>query len=205
MYSDVTLVKSLGGVGGNDVLALLISSADEYINSETLDDFSELQNGVAKVFDGSGSSIVLTNPKLSALSKLEYLSDYKNDVWSECDLSSGIFTFGKGWVIVDSGWTQSYRTWFVGKTGRTVFPKGLQNIRVTGDWGWNSVPAQIRLASATLAAQLSVKVSSELSSERLGDYSYTKRAKDLLKSVESLSIQGIIDEFRLHKLVGSII
>lgn len=203
MYTSIDFVKSLGGLGADGFLVKMIEIADEYINSETKDDFSQLEEGVAKVFDGDDRPIVLVYPRLVSLSKLEYLSNYSTDTWSEYDLDSGLYTYGKGWVTVDSDWTQPYRAWrLTRKKGRTVFPKGLQNIKVTGNWGWSAVPKLIELVSATIAKELSSKFVTELSSERLGDYSYNNVVKQVNKTVESLSIENVLMDFKLHKMMG---
>lgn len=202
MYTTVNFVKSLGGLGTTDFLAKMVGIADEYINSETKDDFSGLEEGEAKVFDGEDLSYVLVYPRLTNLSKLEYLSNYSTNDWSEYDLSSGLYTYGKGWVLVNSDWTQPFRSWINKRKGRVVFPKGSQNIRVTGNWGWSAVPKQIELVSATIAKELSTKFVTELSSERLGNYSYNNMTKKINQTVESLSIENLLIDFKLHKILG---
>lgn len=206
MYTTVDFVQSLGGSGEIEFIAKMIEVADEYINSETQDNFSQLEEDEAKIFDGRDLPHVLVRPRLVFMTKLEYLSDYETNTWTEYDLSTGIYSFGKGWVLVDSSWSQPYRSW-IKKTSkpRVVFPKGFQNIRVTGNWGWASVPKQIDLVSATLARELSSKFVTELSSERLGDYSYNNLSKQVQKTVEGLSIENILLDFKLHKIVGVLV
>jgi len=70
-----------------------------------------------------------------------------------------------------------------------VFPKGTKNIKVTGTYGWSSCPAAIKQAAIILCRYendetLYTKYS-DLDSERLGDYSYTRKEKYLTGVLEA--------------------
>lgn len=64
------------------------------------------------------------------------------------------------------------------KYERNLFPKGMKNIKITGTYGWNSVPPAIKLATIKLClsendSTLFTTYNTNLKSEKLGDYSYT--------------------------------
>lgn len=79
------------------------------------------------------------------------------------------------------------------------FPKGKQNIKVTGTFGYAAaVPAEIKLAATQLVAGIimdgNYDVGKEIQSERLGEYSITYQA--ISEQADRLGVKDILDRYR---------
>ena len=86
------------------------------------------------------------------------------------------------------------------KYHRRLFPKGLGNLKITGTYGWSSVPSRIKQAAILLAKSendptLFSSYDSHLKSEKLGDYSYTV-ADSATSSSTSTGIDVVDDMLR---------
>jgi len=70
-----------------------------------------------------------------------------------------------------------------------VFPKGTKNVKITGTYGWSSCPAGIKQAAVILCRhendETLYTAYSDLDSERLGDYSYSRKEKYLTGILEA--------------------
>lgn len=188
-------------VKGEGDKALAIKVAEGIVNKETGDNFSRKDVNVVKLFDGDGTLQVLVTPYLINLTKVEVKID--SDSWEEYLLDG--LRWGPGYVMIDSEWRQPYRRWRrtlaseCYQLGRSVFPRGTKNIKLTGDWGWESVPDVIRQATAFIASNLLASNKIE-TSERLGDYSVNYGSKSSRELVTKL-----VEYYRLHKIIGVLV
>jgi len=70
-----------------------------------------------------------------------------------------------------------------------IFPKGTKNIKVTGTYGWSSCPSGIKEVAMILCRYENDKTLytpySDLESEHLGDYSYSRKGKYLTGILEA--------------------
>lgn len=193
-YCDVEDVK---GTGDKE---LAIKVAEAVINKETGDDFSKKEEDTSKLFGGDGTLQVLVSPRLVKLIKLEVKA---NSEWEEYELDG--LRWGPGYVMRNSQWRQPYRRWRrtlaadCFQLGRFVFPAGTENIKITADWGWESVPDAIRQAAAFIASYILVS-NKNITSERLGDYSVSYGGKNNVNFVDEL-----IGRYRLHKIIGILV
>ena len=96
-------------------------------------DFSEHEDEV-EYFDGDGfrKFVVLSNRPVITVSKLEFQKD--EGTWEQ--KSSSYYRVHGDRVVY-----------------KTVLPKGFQNIRVTYEWGFAEVPADVSYAAAEMAAR----------------------------------------------------
>lgn len=91
-----------------------------------------------------------------------------------------------------------------------LFPKGMGNIKITGTYGWSSVPAAIEKAAIILcrAENDSTLYSSHevgLKSEKLGDYSYTMADAAVSKSTGIDAVDKLLKHYIRHKpMLGAI-
>ncbi len=84
------------------------------------------------------------------------------------------------------------------KYERALFPEGMGNIKVTGTYGWSSVPVAVKRAAILLCKAendptLYPAYKGSLKSEKLGDYSYT------LADIDTKESTGIDEVDRLLK------
>ena len=85
-----------------------------------------------------------------------------------------------------------------GSDGYLTFPKGTQNIVVTYDAGFETVPAPVQRAVLMIAAFLHGAAAHDLSlqSERLGDYAYTLAREEQIASSMPAAARGILGQYK---------
>jgi hypothetical protein len=163
-----------------------IEAVEEYIDHETNRDFTPITEETVettRVYDGDGThEIVLDGVK--DLSAIRFSADgdpIDEDAYYLYPANEDVKT-----RIVLRGY---------------VFPKGMQNISITGKFGMLKVPRDIRFAATALAAGIMPSVASEESAEgeiqslSIGRYSVTYRQE----SAASKDIGKIPDILAYHR------
>jgi len=87
-----------------------------------------------------------------------------------------------------------------------VFPEGTKNVKITGTCGWTSCPAAIKEATIILCRHENDETLytgySDLTSEKLGDYSYTRQEKYLTGVMEA---DRLLKNYIRHKpMLGAV-
>lgn len=158
-----------------------IEAATEMIEKATGDSFHK-HTGEIRLFSGSGRFMLLISPGLYGLTSVEILDDI-NMTWDLLDPDE--FDWARGWIK---------RRYF-------VIPVGTNNVRVIGNFGYASVPWLIKLSCARLAAELLVGSPGVIQSEHLGSYSVSYKLPEASDAL-STSISSIVEQYRLHKVLG---
>lgn len=93
---------------------------------------------------------------------------------------------------------------------RNLFPKGIGNIKITGTYGWSSIPARVKQAAVLLCkaendSTLYSSYDSRLKSEKLGDYSYTLADSSGRYSTGIDEIDDLLKEYiRKKPIMGAV-
>lgn len=130
-------------VSSDPTLERKITTASREIDRFTGDQFYQATE--ARRFSGRGRDFVPVSPYLNpdSMSKVEYVDDVDEDGvpdWEEIDL--------------DDVETDGTQVRFRGTSGDYKFPWGERNIRITGTWGRETVPDQVREAAIKRAIEL---------------------------------------------------
>ncbi|MEW6613938.1 MAG: hypothetical protein AB1401_00480 [Thermodesulfobacteriota bacterium] len=165
----VSLWVSLTGKS-TTVKNVLMEAATEYVDNATGDKFVK-EDGAAKLFDGMGSEVLKVWPKLRSITKLEVMDDAGD--WEE--VSSDEYRIADNWIERTDG----------------TFPNGIDNVRVTGNWGWTSTPNIIKLVTGRIAAVM-LEQKGQITSETIGAYSVTT-GKD-----GAITVEQVLNMYRLH-------
>lgn len=167
---------------------MAMEAAADFIHKRTGDQFYR-EAATAKLFGGEGKGLLLVTPSLHAITSVQLYDDYDGTL--DETLSADEYEFGTGWLKRRNLTMR-----------RNYFPVGKQNVKVTGDWGWDEVPPLIRLAAARLsAAVLMGHTPEQVASERLGNYAVSYRPEPDAATAQ-MSVTSILEMFRLHKVVG---
>lgn len=173
------------------------SQIDEWILvvKEYIDDYCgrefEQESDTDKTYDGDGTKELLIDDLLT-LTKIEILDE-------------------DGTVDYTFDATTEYYLYPTNKTPKTrivintpnapigIFPKGYQNVKITGTFGFaTTVPEDIRFAATKLVAAIiqegNYDIGSEIKSERLGEYSITYQ--DVSKLAERMEVDDILLKHR---------
>ena len=167
-----------------------IDAVEAYIDNYCNRTF-EQESATSKLYDGSGTSELLIDDLLS-LTKVETL-DEDNEVDETIDSTDEYWLY-------PANTTPKYRIRInTANAPIAVFPKGHQNIKVTGTFGQSeSVPEDIRLAATKLVAGIiaekNLDIAGEIKSEKLGEYQIT--VQDVEKQANHLGIDKILDHYR---------
>lgn len=168
-----------------------IDAVDTYIDNYCNRTFEE-ESATYKLYDGSGTSELLIDDLLT-LTKIEML-DEDNDVDETLDSED------EYWLYPANKTPKNRIRINTANAPISIFPKGHQNIKVTGKFGQSeSVPEDIRLVATKLVAGIisekNLDIAGEIKSERLGEYSVT--LQDVEKQANHLGIKEVLDRYRL--------
>ncbi|MHA1225125.1 MAG: hypothetical protein ACTSR2_00985 [Candidatus Hodarchaeales archaeon] len=171
---------------------------DEWISavSAWIDNFTgttfETESDSYKLYDGDGTRELMIDDLVS-LTKIEIL-DEDGNVDETIDSSDEYYLY-------PANETPKYR--IVLNTSNApiaVFPKGHQNIKVYGDFGYSSsVPEDVRLAATMLVSQIikdgNLDITGNIKSERLGEYSVT--FQDIDKIADRIGVKEILNHYKI--------
>jgi hypothetical protein len=118
-------------------------------------------------YDGTDSDeLYLDNVPVIALTKLEYLQDGATNTWLEFDLNYAV-------LYKDEGRIKLAET--INGQETTYFHEGVQNWRVTYEYGVEDIPDEVRLLASLLTVKLyNINLSGKagtVKSETIGAYS----------------------------------
>jgi len=167
-----------------------ISVVKEYIDDYCGREF-EQESATYKLYDGDGSRELLIDDLLT-LTKIEILNE-------------------DGEVEYTIDGSHDYYLYPANKTPKTRiileplnadighFPKGRQNVKITGTFGFAStVPEDISFAATKLVAAIiqegNYDIGSEIKSEKLGEYTVTYQ--EVSEMAERLGINDILDRHK---------
>lgn len=111
-------------------------------------------------------------------------------------LTSGL---GNDYLAYPANTTQKNSIKLLGTAVYDLFPKGKQNIKITGKFGYGSaVPADIELVATKLVGAIIQKglKGGEIASERLGDYSVSF----IDEKAEEMGIKEVLDNYIIFEL-----
>jgi len=160
----------------------IISVAESIVDGICRQSFTK-EAATKKVIDGTDLDILPLPKRLYALTTLE-MDDYDytdtvgvflkyGNTHSSIQYDSGLAINERLRYLVTD--TQQYGHFFVGGKG---------NVEITGDWGWPTVPEDIRIATNFVAERVALSwregtrnETLKISSERLGDYQWRKESE----------------------------
>ena len=159
-------------------LVALVVRADLIIDAFTKQTF-EKETKVLRV-TGSGSRMLILPERLAVLDTLKFLDldDGGTVILSSEEVKD---TFNRFWYLIAEANFSTPRT----RPRFGVFLKREDNIEITGDWGYATVPAEVKNASCLLVEQTIVdandkaKKSNAFKEEKIGDYFYRKFEKPM--------------------------
>ena len=159
---------------------LYIDSACRYIDDYTQREFQSGDEEI-RYYDGNGKQELIIDPA-TEISKVEYSLDAIN--WAE---------------IADDRWeTAPYNKLPIRSIMLKwdVFYPIKRSVRITGKFGWNECPPKDIVFCATVlaSAMYKGKSSSEISSERIGDYSVNFESEQGIGDLDS--IKKILNIYR---------
>lgn len=168
-----------------------ISAAEAWINTYCGREF-EQESSTYKLYDGSGTKELLIDDLLT-FTKVETL-DLDGDVDETVDSSSMYWLY-------PANKSPKYKIRLnPANSPVSVFPKGHQNIKVTGTFGYSSsVPSDVKLATTKLVGAMiresQTDVTAQIESEKLGEYSVT--FSDISKLADRLGVKDILNQYRI--------
>lgn len=165
----------------------LISRAERMIKRLTEQDFSS-ELATAKDVDGSGNTTLGLDIRLYSIDSIvvdtSIMTDY---VYLKYGDNYSLLKFDPDPVYA----YRSHRNY--SSAFSYIFSFGVENITITGDWGWSAVPDDIKTLDKMLVRNLSINdanargASGPFLTEKIGDYSYSR------SSLKDLKIMGMID------------
>lgn len=177
-------------------LDAVILRAESLIKNWTEQDFtSEL--AVTKLENGNGASSFWLNKRLYAVTALivdtSVLTDF---VYLEFGDNFSTLKF-------DPDPSYAYRSYRSYKSNYTYsFSYGVDNISIKGDWGWASIPDEMKVLDKMLVERLCIAdannriTASPFMSERIGDYSYSKTFDLKMSSICDGEMLGLINKYQ---------
>jgi hypothetical protein len=164
-YTNKTLVSQLIGVTESDILDDWLDWATAQVDTLTERTWADVT--VVERYDGTDSDeLYLDNVPVIALTKLEYLQDGATNTWLEFDLNYAV-------LYKDEGRIKLAET--INGQETTYFHEGVQNWRVTYEYGVEDIPDEVRLLASLLTVKLyNINLSGKagtVKSETIGAYS----------------------------------
>lgn len=166
----------------------LLAEASALIRNYTRQTITQVL-GDEIVLDGDYSTtLVLPELPVTDVTKLETLES--DATWTEVDTTS--YSFSRAGVVT---YTDGWPSW----PYYSRFPSGVQNIRVTYDHGYETIPDDIRHACVQIAARLYLSTTVTVSgtagavtqqSETIGGYSYDTRY-DTASATTTVGVSGL--------------
>jgi len=195
-YTNEQRVKDFLGISTlpdpltSDRVSEYIDAVQNWIETYTGRKF-EQESATYKLYDGDGTKELLIDDLIS-LDKIEIL-DEDGDVDYTIDDATEYYLYPAN----ETPKTRIVLNVF--NAPISYFPKGHQNVKVTGTFGYAStVPEDIRLVATKLVAGIIeekyIKEVGVIKSERLGEYSVT--IQDIEKMANRLGVLQILDRYR---------
>jgi len=173
-----------------------IDAAEAWINKYCGREF-EQESATSKLYDGDGTKELLVDDVLT-VTRIETLDEERN-VNDTLDNTDYYWLYPanetpKWKIVIDSR-----------NAPIAVFPRGRQNIRVVGTFGYSvSVPADVELAATKIVAAIIresvTDVTGLIKSESLGDYSVT--FADIDKIADRTGVKDILRHYRRMNIGG---
>jgi hypothetical protein len=143
-YTNKTLVSQLIGVEESVILDDWLDWATAQVDTLTERTWADVT--VVERYDGTDSDeLYLDNVPVIAVTKLEYLQDDATNTWLEFDLNYIV-------LYKDEGRIKLAET--INGQETTYFHEGVQNWRVTYEYGVEDIPDEVRLLASLLTAKL---------------------------------------------------
>jgi len=166
-----------------------ISAVEEWIDNYCGRTFEN--EATTRLYNGNNRSELITDD-FTTLTKIELL-DEDGDVDDSTSDATDWFT-----KPANAKPKMAVKLNPEGQSFRTIFPKGTQNIKLHGDFGYEtSVPKAVEMAATMLVAEL-VKNhdqgSGDKKSESLADYSVTYADIDRIAS--EINAKGFLEQFK---------
>lgn len=178
-YATPSDCKALSGLAAvqaktDPELEAFIARAEIIVNAWTRQRF-DLSISKSIRVTGSGSRRLVLPERLAVLVKVDFLDldDGGTIVLARTEVKD---IFNKGWYLIAEGNFQTPRA----RKDFGSFPDQEENIEVTGQFGYASVPEEVKNATCfvvekTVFNQGEKSSLSDLKSERIGDYMYVKQ------------------------------
>lgn len=171
-----------------DVIELAEYAADSY----TGNDFALSGADVSKLFSGLGHDMLTLCPVINTLQTVELL-----------DADSVVIDELTDVVAMPLNPRGGFYSYLLRRNG-SVFPRGLANVKVTGTWGFTTVPPDFKLAVSLIAqAVFNARLVNsftrfEMNAER---QVYQVGAKELTVIPEHA--RELLDKYRIHNIALS--
>jgi len=183
-YTTQTKVETYLGETISADLTDWITSAGQYIDNYCNRTFTS-EGEETRKFDGDGTRTLITED-FYILSKVE-IKDNDGNTQYTVDTAGDYYLYPSNqdtkWQIELDGTNAAYLV------------RGQQNVEVTANWGWQSVPKDIELAATKLVAGLvQDKISKDASKEKIGDYSITYL--DYESRDNSLEVDMLLERYK---------
>ena len=198
-YVDESDIDSWGDEVSDEEKQAIIDRAEQKIERLTKDFF--YAKTFAKYFSGNGKDRLFLGFTADIISVTEILV-------AGTELDTSWWTFDENSVYLDpeavSGGIGDLAELHLRlKTEKVLFPRGMNNIKVTGTYGWSTCPAAIKLATVMLCkAEMDDSLYTrygDFKSERLGDYSYTRGDDKRTVSSGILEVDNQLKEYTRRK------
>ncbi len=129
----------------------IIAGIDQYIDNFTNRTFDKTT--ATKYFDGNGRNSILIDDLLS-FTRVELADKYADNFQDITDDVIPYPTEAPHFKLIYKG----------------ILTSGYQNVKIVGEWGFNSVPKDIEFVSTVLSAGALTEPSGAVKSERIGNY-----------------------------------
>jgi len=166
-----------------------VSAVSRWIDNYTGTTF-EQESDTYKLYDGDGTRELVID-ELLTLTKIETL-DEDGDVDETLDATTQYYLY-------PANKTPKFRIHInAANAPIAIFPRGHQNIKVTGTFGHSAtIIEDVRLAATKLVAAIikesKTDITGEITSERLGEYSVS--LQDLDKIADRLGVKDILQPY----------
>lgn len=186
---ELSVIPEIINCEDNKRLQFLLDYSSCIINAYTDTDFDKEEH-ITKTLDGEGDNNL---PLPKRMYNLIQVKDVINNV------------VYPGNVVLKSSKMDLY-------CRDDVFDDDIDNIEVTGDWGWESVPEEIITVLVALCNRnfenlldndLLKRITGPLQSETIGDYSYALRGNlsngsdsSIIKTTGDIYLDMILDKYR---------
>ena len=180
-YTNKEAVEKHLGETITDDISSYIKASTEYINNYTQRDFQEGDEEI-RFYDGNGRNELVIDPA-TEVTKVEYTLDWIN------------------WIEMNSDYweTNPYNKLPIRSIVlkfNNIFYNLKRSVRITGKFGWSDcVPADVKFCATVIACSMyKGKSSSEISSERIGDYQVSFENEKGIGDLES--IKKMLDTYK---------
>jgi len=175
----------------NDQVANWIDIVEEYIDNFTNRNFEE-SNSEVRYFDGN-SSDVLRIDDVTSITELVFLdSDGDTDTTLTEDTDFRLYPYNND---------EKTEIRLMPGGSRAAFPAWDKSVKVTGTWGYSSVPKVIEAAALKLVSRFVEKSmkGGEIIEESLGDYKI--KLKDIDEEARSMGVIDLLNQYVRHEFL----